>query len=409
MYAHIARQPIFDQDKKVVGYELLYRDGRGGNKAEIADGDAATRGVLSDAITVFGIPQLTNRLPGYINFTRNLLLGDFPLLANPREIVIEVLGEMEVDSLLIKKLGELKKAGYTLALDDYNGGFKFNKATQLFDIIRVDVSQYNNLQQKELIKKIGHGRIKLLAEKVETMEDFATARANGFMLFQGYFFEKPTLMRKEIPPLSASSYGRLLTELLRPDIDFDVCSGIIENDVVLTYMFLRQIQTANYYRGTLISEIKHGMVMMGTEELRRWVSLVMLKQGNITHSDEMPRRAFLRGRFIERLIENADTRLDERQGFLMGMFSLLDQIMGLRMESLLRDLRLAPAVEAAILGREENEYARFLQFAVIYEMENMRLVLPDIRLRLTEEEVATMYMSCIEETDLAFYRMGGNA
>lgn len=406
MFAYIARQPIYDREKKVAGYELLYRDGTGGNSAKVVDGDAATRSVLHDAMTVFGLQQLTNKLPAYINFTRNLLLSDFALLASPKEIVVEVMGDIEVDAQLIAKLGELKRGGYKLALEDYDGSFKYQKVTQLFDIVRVNVQKYNELQLKELVKKVGMGRIRLLAERVETLDDFATARAAGFVLFQGYFFEKPTFLSKRIPSLAASTYGRLLHELLAEEPDFGRCSEIIQSDVLLTYMFMRRAQTANYYRGNMVTEIRQGLVLMGTEELRRWVCLVMLKQSNVTHSDELPKKAYLRGRFIERLMENSRTRLDPRQGFLMGMFSLLDQVMGVQLESLLEELRLTPAVKAALLGREENEYAIYLQYVVIYEMANERLILPDIHLRIDEDEVLALYMKCIEDADLAFYRLG---
>ena len=406
MYAYIARQPIYNFEKKIAGYELLYRNGSG-NAARIVDGDAATRGVLSDAITVFGIPQLTNKLPAYINFTRNLLLNDFAYLANPKEIVIEVLGDMTVDEPLIQKLGELKRAGYTLALDDYAGGFKYEKITQFFDVIRIDVSTGNHLQHRETVEKLWRGGLKLLAERVETLDDFTNAKNMGFELFQGYFFQRPTCISKRIPPLSASSYGQLMNELLKPNVDFDVCCNIIKRDVVLTYLLLRQVQTAQYYRGNTVEDIMHCLVVMGTEALRRWVCLVLLKQSSVTHTDEPAKRAFLRGRFIERLMENANTRLNPGQGFLLGMFSLLDQVMGLRLENLLGGMDLNPALKDALLGREENEYALFLQYAVIYEMANERLILPDVHLRLNGAEVSSLYMSCITETDAAFARIEG--
>lgn len=406
MNAYIARQPIFDREKRVAGYELLYRSGLS-NVARIHDEDMATQGVLSDAITVFGLRQLTNRRPAYINFTRNLILNDFALLANPREIVIEVPGDIEVDSLLIDKLLELKRAGYSFSLKDYKRRGRFHQFTQLFDVIRVNFSALSAIQRRETMKKLGQTGGRLLAERLETEDDFVTAVNLGFALFQGYYFERPSCLSKEMPPLSASSYGRLLQELLRPSVDFDICTDIIQHDVVLTYLLLRQVHTAQYYRGNTISGIRHCIVMMGTENLRRWVCLVLLRQNNVTSSNEMSRRAYLRGRFAELLMENANTRLDPRQGFLLGMFSLLDQVMGVRLETLLGEMDLDPRLKAALMGQEENEYARFLQYVVIYEMGNEKLILPDIRLRLSEDEVSRLYMECMVETDAAFDRMGG--
>ena len=401
MNTYIARQPIFDRSRKVAGYELLYRDARGRNAASFSDGDAATRGVLSDAVTVFGIPQLTNKLPAYINFTRNLILDDFALLADPKEIVIELLGDVAVDEQLADKLRALKKAGYRLALKDYDGSARFNRVKQLFNVVRVDFSVGNELQKREIIRKVDYAGVQLLAEKVETQEDFDSARQMGFSLFQGYFFEKPTLVTKQ-SSLTASSYGKLFNVLLKPEVDFDACCRLIENDPVLTYMFLRQVQTANYYRGNRITDVKRGLLMMGTEELRRWVSLVLLKKNNVSQSDELARKSYLRGRFVEKLIENSKTKADSRQGFLLGLFSLLDRVMGVEMDRLLYGLEIDSAVKAALLGEEENEYSLFLNFATIYDMGNTRMILPELPLRISDEEVSTLYMKCVELTDAAF-------
>ncbi len=408
MYAYIARQPIFDEHTNVVGYELLYRNGQLGNRAQITDGDAATRGVLSDAITVFGLKNLTNGHPAYINFTRNLLLNDFAYLADPKDIVIEIMDDVEVDGKLIQKLRDLRKAGYRLALDQFGFSTKYDRITQLMDVIRVDFRRYNRLQCQEILRRVELTNAKFLAEKVETWEEFNDARKLGFKLFQGYYFEKPTKLTKQIPSLAASSYGRLLNELMKEDVDFDVCADIIKSDVVLTYMLMRQVQTMNYYRGNLVSEIHHGLMMLGTDELRRWVCLVMVRQTNMTHSDELPRRAYLRGRFTEKLMENSMEGLDSRQGFLMGMFSLIDTILGAPMEQVLRDIDIDPEIKAALLGQGENKYSKYLQYVILYEMANYRLILPDLRLRLREEEVYELYMTCIADTDRAFSQAGGS-
>ena len=249
-----------------------------------------------------------------------------------------------------------------------------------------------------------------MAERVETMDDFASARSMGFLLFQGYFFQKPTYMSKPLPPLSASPQGRLLSELVRANPGFESCSKIIQSDPMLRHMFLVRAQESNFRgKGETISEVRRGLVMMGTEELRRWVGLILLKENNVTHSDELARMAYCRGLFIERLIENADTDLDPRQGFLLGLFSLLYRVMGISMERLLDDLNVLPPLRAALLGTEENEYARFLQYAVVYEMANPRLILPELKLNIDFVDVEELYVRCIADTDAAFARGGGNA
>ena len=405
MFAYIGRQAIYGKDLMIAGYELLYRSGARGNSVNIVDGDAATRAVLSEAVSVFGISQLTDGLPAFINFTRNLLLDDFAFLASPKDIIVEVPGNIEVDEALTKRLFALQRGGYRLALDSYNemnGMLRFNDILPLFDIIRVDVSRGNRLQLSDIVRKLRPSRARLLAERIETEAHFDLAMSLDFYYFQGYYFEKPVRLSKQIPPLAESSYGRLLNELLRPQINFDLCADIIHGDDMMAYMFLRRVQNSTLYQGNSLTDIRKGMVVLGTDEMRHWVCLALMKQNNAARSDELPRRAYLRGRFIERLIDNADTEIESREGFLLGVFSLLDQVLGTQMETMLHGMYLRNALKAALLGREENEYSMFLQYVVISELGNPRLILPDIHLQITEKEVSRVYMSSIADTDAAF-------
>lgn len=414
---YIGRQPIYNAAYNIAGYELLYRSGPAGagggqtpGAGSALDGDSMTRSVLSDAVSVFGISNLTNGLPAYINFTRNLLIDDFAYLFDPKEIVVEVPGNIYVDDTLIGKLSALQSRGYALSLNsysDFNGRIRFNRIMGVFNVIRLDIGKHSKLQLRDLIRRLKFSRAQLLAERVENERDFELAQNLSFTLFQGYYFEKPACLSKQIS-LTATSYGRLFNELLRLNVNYDVCGRIIESDAVLTHMFLRRAFVANYNHSNVSGEIRRGLTKLGTEELRRWVSVVMLKQTNATNSEELPRKAYSRGRFIERLIEHSDSGLASIQGFFLGMVSLLDKVMGVTTESLLSDLNLSAAMRAALLGREENEYTPFLQYAMVYEMATGQLILPDIGLRLDNRQVSKLYMECIAESDTAFSNLEAN-
>lgn len=402
MYAYIARQPIFNLYKKVSGYELLYRDGVSGNVANIVDGDAATCRLLSDALFLFGLSKLTNQRPAFINFTRNLIMNGFVEVTDPKDVVVEILEDVVVDADFLAQLKFLKDKGYTLALDDYDGNSKFRDVLPYVDIVKVDFRQSDQIHQRKLANRLKRHSVTLLAEKVETLDEFNAAVDMGYTLFQGYFFEKPKVLNKRLPSLASSLYGRLLNELQRKEVDFSACAKIIHSDASMTYMILRKVQTLAYYRGNLVSGIKHGLIMMGTEEFRRWVILLMARQNNVTNSEELVRKAYLRGLFTQELMEHADDAPVGEDGFLLGMFSLLDQILGSRLEELLVDLNLNDGLKAALLGREDNVYSQFLQYVWLYEMANPNLILPDLHLYLDDREVAELYMQCIIEADAAF-------
>lgn len=406
MYAYITRQPVYNGKQEIIGYELLCRKTKRGKKA-VRDDSVAIRRVLSDAVTLFGIPKITDKRQAFILFTRDLIMDDYPRMADPKEIVVEVQESVQMDEPLVDKLRELKKDGYILALANYSGDPRYDELLPLFHIIKVDFQATTGVMLKLLARTLSGCRAWLLAEKIETEKAFHRAEELGFQFFQGGYFGKPSRVSKQVPTLAASSYGMLMNEVMKPVVDYDTCCQVIQSDVVLTYMLLKHVQTVKYYRGNVINDIKRGLVMMGTEELRRWIWLVLMRQKNVSHSDDLPRMAYLRGKFIEGLMENSNNAPAKTEGFLLGMFSLLDKILGNKMETILQDLNLNPELKAALLGERENAFSDFYQYALIYEMGDDRLWYPDIHLRLSMDQVNELYNKCAAQTNAIFQKTGG--
>lgn len=402
--AYLARQPIFDTNYQVQGYELLYRDAQNQTKAEFVDGDQATRCLLSDAITLFGLPNLTNSKPAFINFTENLILSGYVYLTRPEEVVIELLENITVSDRMIEKLREMKERGYIIALDDYDQNSRFDPIMPYIDIIKVDLRLTTPEQQGEIARTWGGKTgVRLLAEKVETYEEFDRVKNLGYELFQGYFFERPVTLHKDLPAMSLSSYARILSILQADDVDFQKCAEIIHSDVVLTYRLMQRIQATQYYHRSPISSIQRALATMGAAEMRRWVLLIMARVNNTTFGDdELVREAYLRGCFARRLMTVCRPEEDSENGFLLGMFSLLDKILGTDLGSIAREVALPSEVEAALLGKEHNFYYRLLQFIVAYEMRSPQSALPDIGLTVPISQVADLYMQSVAETDYIF-------
>ncbi len=376
MYAYIARQPIYNLNKEIRSYELLYRDARSGNVSIITDGDAATRNVLSEAMSLFGFSKLTNGHMAYIHFTKNLILNDFVRLADPKEVAVEVMADITIDAAVTRKLEELRKLGYTLVLEDYDGHGQYNSILPLINIVRVDFRRFGRDDQRRFARKLKKVPVTMLAEKIETQADFDAARDLGFLLFQGYYFEKPRLMNKQIPKLVDSPYGRLLNELLRPSVDFDVCAQMIQSDAAMTYLLLKRAGFQDNFGGNVLPDIRRMLIQMGQGELRRYALLLLARENNATASDEAIRQGCLRGLFIERMMERAG--LDSAEGCLLGMFSMLDRILDTPMERLVAGIDLNAEMKDALAGTAENGYTPWLQYIMLYEMSNPRLLLPEI-------------------------------
>ena len=396
MNAYIGRQAIYRANCEIAGYELFYRNGQSRNTAAISDGDAATRRVLADAVNVFGVASLTGGLPAFINFTRKLLIEDFAYLVEPGMLAVEVPSDIPMDEALLEKLERLRRDGYKLVLDDYNSaasGMRDGRMLGMFDYVRVNLARLSRMKKLELAHYLESSGAQILAGQVETEQDFKAAVEYGAALFQGYYFDRPACLSKNVPPMADSPLGKLLGELLQVQVDMGRCSEILRSDSFLNHLFFHG--SAGGFSWEKRSELD-------AEGLAHWTGLILLKQGNVNPSDALARRAYLRGLFIERLIENADTPLLSRRGFLMGMFSQLDRVMGVTLNNLLGALELAPEMRDALSGKLENEYSMFLQYAVIYEMGNERLILPEIGLKINDFQISHLYMQCISDTDAAF-------
>ena len=400
MKRYIARQPIFNRDMTVSAYELLYRDGNVGS-ARVLDGDQATRSVLSDAVVVFGLQNLTNNQTAYINFTEHLLMEDFVLLADPRHVMVEILETVQVTPSLVARLEELRRRGYRLALDDYTGDASFDPVLPLIDVLKVDFLETDIFMQARIAKKFRNSTVTLLAERVEDRETFQRAVRQGYRLFQGFFFEKPTPMVKETPDMNRVSVVRLLQELEKPEPDLSKCATIIRADAVLTYQLLQKVQTMHYYRGSSIQMVEQAVVLLGLNELRHWIVLTLARGMNRTGTDESVRGAYIRGLFAEMLVEHSAYSSRKSDGFLLGMFSMMGCIMDLPMNEVLQDIPLAEDVKAALLGTEENFFTAVLTFSKAYE-DCSEEELPALEVDVPSQEITLLYMQSIQEADRAF-------
>lgn len=405
MNVYIARQPIFDKYSNLHSYELLYRDGEENAFNCSMDGSRATRFLISDAITVFGINKLTNDNLAFINFTREVLLSDFVFLANPKEVVIEILEDVIIDSILIERIIKLKELGYKIALDDYVGDSSFDSVLPYIDILKVNFMLVDLGKAKRIARRYAKTGISLLAEKVETYEVYEQAVKFGYTLFQGYYFAKPHVVSKESGDIAKSSFIRILQELRTEDPDYSNISDIIEQDAGLTYKLLRHINTMKYAHTsfTQIKSVRMAVVRLGVDEFRRWVLLTMARDYTKEQSEELIRTAFIRAIFAEKLAR-ASVELMSRSGdaFMMGMFSLIDTIIGGSISELLNELPLADDVKSALLG-EENKFYHLLEFVKLYENANWIEVEHKEELHIYDiDNLAEIYFECIIYADGIF-------
>ncbi len=363
----VARQPIFDRDVKVFAYELLFRAGPENCFAVGTDPDQASSRVISDGVLLMGLGRLTEGKRAFINFTRTLLVSDYGSILPCDDIVVEVLEHVDADADVVAACRRLKAAGYLIALDDFACTERDDDLVPLADFIKVDFQAVSRPADRvALAERFLPLGVQVLAEKVETQEDFEQALAAGYTHFQGYFFSEPVVIKARDIPGFRLNYLRLMRQVNQPELELDELENIIKQELSISYRVLRYINSARFGLRKEVTSIRHALVLVGVKELRKWTSVWALAGLGRDRPQELIVASLVRARFSEMLGPLA--RLPDRTSelFMLGMFSMIDAIMGRPKEELLGSLPIPADLHAALLG-DENDLQRVLDCVVAYE------------------------------------------
>jgi EAL and modified HD-GYP domain-containing signal transduction protein len=402
---YIARQPIFDENMRLFGYELLYRKSSN-NYYEGTDDDQATAELLDNFFSI-GFSRLTDGTCGFVNFSGNLLLIEAPLMLPPESLVVEILERVEPTKEILEACRKLKQLGYKLVLDDFVASeeHKYAKLLSYIDIVKLECSETGIEARKKFLKKY-RNRTMFLAEKVETYEDFERARALGFKLFQGYFFSKPAVINSRAIGMLANNLLPILNELKAPDPNYLIIADYIERDLDLSYKLLRLANSVFSGARYTIRSIRHALVRMGTDELKRWVNLLLLRDIKNTDNAELIKSSLIRGKMLALFADMAGQHEYEPDYFFTGIFSSIDALLGENMEQIVERLPLDERVREALLG-EDNFLRRPLEAVLAYENANWDEVdrfLSEVG--LGRDVFISLYMDALEWQQSALAEMG---
>ncbi len=366
MDVFIARQPIFNRNMKVYGYELLYRQSRN-NYFEGTDDDQATTNLINNTFMVFGFQELTEQKRGFINFSQNLILSDLVYVLPKDKVVIELLEKVEPNEKVLEACRKLKEKGYILALDDFileQYTKEYIPLIELADIIKVEFPAIQGKGIQKMIEQFGK-RIIFLAEKVETREEHQRAMDMGFKLFQGYYFSKPVMENlKDIGVLNVNLV-RVMNELHIEPIDYGSIAEIIQQDVGLSYTFLKMANSVYYGSKYRIKNIKQGLMFLGIDDLKRWIYLMMLRGVQCTENAELVKNSMVRGKTLSLIAKELRIK-GEADYFFSGMFSAIDILMNTSMDKALEGLPLSHNVWEALTGKN-NKLRWYLDIVLALE------------------------------------------
>jgi len=379
---YIARQPIVTTEKKIFGYELLFRSVENGglDSAIFSDGTFASTRVAVNTLNYIGLEKVVGDALASINIDSDLILSD-AILSLPKErFILELLETLKIDERIVQRIIELKKLGFKFALDDAKCDTKhieiFRPIFPYIDILKLDTKLIDKQELESHIEELKAYNFTLLAEKVETLENFEYFKKLGCSYFQGFFFAKPNLIKqKALDPIYAEVFE--LINLLDNDSSIEDISNSFENSPDITIQLLKFMNSSSLVLKTNIRSIKHAIAILGRAPLKRWLLLIAFsKSQSAVEGIRSPviilaqSRANLMGELASKL-SSIDINKDEAA--LTGILSLIDVITEIPMKDVLKDIQISDTIKNAIIDKE-GDLGVLLDLAIAIETSDFQSI-----------------------------------
>ncbi|MFW6381046.1 MAG: EAL and HDOD domain-containing protein [Bacillota bacterium] len=395
----IARQPILNSSQEVYAYEILFRSQSRSTDSPDFDGNQATAEVITEGIGLMGFRELTGGKKAFINFTGDLLKQEIVSVLPQNLTGIEILEDVKPNREIITVCRKIKDQGYLLVLDDFVFCSELKPLIQLADIIKIDFLNTTPDYRQLVSSRLGNSSITFLAEKVETEKQFREALELNYELFQGYFFSKPEIISRRDLPGFKINYLNLMKEINKAEPDFQKIGELIKKDISLTYMLLRLVNSAYFGFKTEIESVKQSLTLLGIKEIKKWLSLQLMRELGKNKPDILFITALTRAKFAELcapLINSEHRRMDL---YVMGMFSLIDAFFDLPMQKLVEELYLPEDIKQALL-QEKGNLGQLLQIIKYYEKGRwQQLDQLSQRLEIATETLSEYYIEAIEDAE----------
>lgn len=346
--AFVGRQPIYKDGVDVFAYELFSHNTEL-RKDAFANGDTVTAEALLHECIGVGLGEVAGKRPAFVDASREFLLNDYAWFLPKDGVVLQVAGDGNPDEAVVKAVSHLKSAGYSIALKDFVFRDETRALAQTANIVKVNVGADNRdllAKQLDQVRSLG---VKVLAQGVETQEDYLAAKALGSDYFEGYFFCKPNVRENQPIPHNRMSTLQLLATLQTPDVTLEQLERALGQDLAMSHRILRYVNSPMNPSLRKVDSIRHAISLVGTNLIRQWAGVIWLDS-----IEEKPRElmvmAAIRAHMCQQLgvamgCENID------QFFTAGLLSLLDALIDRPMELILEELPLSDTVKQALLNR----------------------------------------------------------
>ena len=396
----LARQPILTLDRRIFGYEILSRFSPE-NYCRALSGEEMHVGAM-DELFLMGLRQMTQGLPAFINCSREFLLRGYLDLLPQEYIVGEILEAVKPADEVVAACRRFKNNGYRLALDDYVDSPEMAPLVAMADFVNVDFLSTSLAEQARLGAKFHALKIPLIAEKVETLDQFQRATEMGYELFQGYFFCRPQIMGRRSLPANKLIYLRLIETLARTELDMKAIIAMLKQEVSLSYRLMRYLNSPAFSMSVEINSIPHALTLLGENATRKWLSLVCLSSLGGRQSFETIKVALIRARFCELLAPKIAMQDRAEDLFLVGLLSVIDALLNMSMPEVLATMPLTLDLRDALVGRPSPLRPPF-EVVLDYESGTWeQMVISARAVRLNENVIPDLYLRAVTWVEQIF-------
>lgn len=395
MEVFLARQPILDRFNKLFAYELLFRDSEK-NMYQGDDGDKATIDVIKNTFTNIGIEKVTGNKKAFINFTENILKSDIFAVLPPKSVIIEILEDIEPTGEIVELCRKLKRQGYVIALDDFVYSDKYLELLEIVDIIKVDFKITKGCERRNVINQVNSSRIKFLAEKVETIEDFNEALTYGYEYFQGYYLSKPLMISGKKIAENKAIYIQILKEINNENFGIESMENLIKRDVSLSFKLLKLINSSYYSFKSEIKSLKQALALLGEKEIKKWLYLIVFQTIGENKPEIIIIDSLTRARFAEIIAKKNGIDVNPFNAYLTGILSMIDLLLDTPLNQVLEEILIPTEVKDGLNGINNNGYRRLLDLIIEYEKGEWEQVSKISKeLKLDEEGLPNAYYEAI--------------
>lgn len=358
----VGRQPIVNNRREIVAYQLLFRSDLLTGTADVHDDVAATGDVLLNTLNNLGLERVLEDTVAFVKVPASMLEHPLLEILPQRKIILDLPARLAADEELLGRMRGLKKMGYRFAITDFRFSHSDTAFLDHIDFVKLDISAMSDEEARREVRGLRGRGLRLVAEKVEDESDFRTARSLFMNYYQGYFFARPeTLHMRRVDP-QAQRVARLFN-LVLSDAPKDVIEGEFKQDVALSFNLLRYINSPGMGVPEEVQSMRHALVMLGRNRLARWLSMMMMRGGSKSMAPKaLLRTALIRARVTEMLGASQLGSTHRDHLFMTGMFSMLDVLFGMSLVDAVGTLKLPDAIRQALV-EGEGPYHPYLKLA----------------------------------------------